>query len=149
MPVRGEVKEAPKKEAVAKEVKETTPRKAPAKQEATPVKEVVKKSILEEKVKKYLGEVSKELPTKVFELFERMLTNKESGEKSTVVFLAFSTNGESDDEVDDKFNVEKIKELLFHYHTAPEKIASGKIIVIEVVPPTEADEPHLVCFQEI
>lgn len=149
MPVRGEVKEAPKKEAVAKEVKETAPRKAPVKQETAPTKEVVKKSILEEKVKKYLGEVSKELPTKVFELFERMLTNKESGEKSTVVFLAFSTNGEADEDVDDEFNVSKIKDLLFYYHTAPEKIATGKIMVIEIVPPTEAGEPHLACFQEI
>ena len=146
MPVRGEAKVVQKSEAV----KETATRtRASHKEVATKKPEVVKKSIMEEKVKKYLAEVSKELPSKVFEIFERMLTSKESGEKSVVVFTAFSPNGEADEEVDDTFNIEKIKEVLFHYHTAQEKIATGKIMVVEVVPPSEEGEPHLACFQEI
>lgn len=150
MPVRGEVKEAPRKEAVAKEVKETAPRKAPTKQEPAPSKEaVVKKSILEEKVKKFISSVAKDLLDNVNDVFERSITDPETGEKANVLFLAFSPGGTEDDVVDDEFNKECIKTLLFHYHTAPDKAITGKMLFVEVMPPTEADAPHILCFQEI
>lgn len=151
MPVRGEVKEAPRKEAVAKEVKETAPRKAPAKQEpAKEVKqEVIKRSILEEKVKKFISTVAKDLLDNVNDVFERSISDPETGEKANVLFLAFSPGGTEDDVVDDEFNKECIKTLLFHYHTAPDKAISGKMLFVEVMPPTEPDAPHILCFQEI
>ena len=147
MPVRGEVKEAPKKGAVAKEVKETAPRKAPSKQEATPTKEVVKKSILEEKVLKYLSSIDVELPSKISEIFERVMTNTENNSKQNVCFMAFSKDGSGDGEVDDAYNVSVIKDILFHYWSKEYNL-TGKILVLEIIAPKTKEDPHILCIFE-
>lgn len=105
----------------------------------------VKKSPLEEKVKKFLDEVNPELQGKIQERLERVVSA--GGEKNNVLFLRFSDSSE-DEEVNDEANVEAIKEILFFYHTAPEKIKSGKAMVVEIVPKTE-DDPHTICFYEV
>lgn len=178
MPVRtGKV--APKKaEPVAKveEVKKTTPtrkvptRKEPVEEEVTkkvatrPARttpkveekdevdeegKTIKKSILEEHVKKFITKVAPDLLDKVNDVFERAITDTSTGEKNNILFLAFSDNGTDDDEVNDEFNIECIKTLLFAYHTDEEKPTKGKVLFAEVMPPKEAGSPHILCFQEV
>lgn len=149
MPVRGEAKEAPKKVEATEDVK--APRRVPtAKKETEPVKAgVVKKSILEERVKKFLTSVDKELLESVNDVFERAITDTTTGEKANVLFIAFSPGGTEDEVVDDAYNVDCIKKILFAYHTVPEKGTSGKLLFVEIMPPAEADAPHILCFQEI
>lgn len=105
----------------------------------------IKKSPLEDTVKKYLTLVNPEIEGKIQESLERVLSAE--GEKTNVLFVRFSASSE-DKEVDDEANIEVMKEILFHYHTAPEKVRGGKALVIEVVPSTE-DDPHTMCFYEV
>lgn len=144
--------EAPKVEAPKKTVAKRPSRaKAPeVKEEADEVGETtIKKSILETNVKKFITKVAPELLDKVNDVFERAISDSGSGEKNNVLFLAFSTNGVDDDEVDDAFNIECIKTLLFAYHTDEEKPGKGKILFAEVMPPKDAGSPHILCFQEV
>lgn len=150
MPVRGEAKEEPKRKApVGKVADKPAPRKAPGKREEEVEKpvagkpEVIKKSILEERVKKFIKSVDETLLDNVNDVFERAITDTSTGEKANVLFIAFSPNGTDDDVVDDAFNVDCIKTLLFAYMTVPEKGTSGKLLFAEVMPPTEADAPHI------
>lgn len=106
---------------------------------------IVKKSPLEEKVKKYLDEVSPEIQGKIHEKLERVVNA--DGEKNNVLFVRFSDSPE-DEEVNDEVNVSVIKDILFHYHTAPEKIKGGKALVLEIVPPADG-QPHTICFYEV
>ena len=156
MPVRGEVKEEPKGKApVGKVAEKPAPRKASGKREAEVEEpkagkpEVIKKSILEERVKKFIKSVDETLLDNVNDVFERAITDTSTGEKANVLFIAFSPNGTEDDVVDDAFNVECIKTILFAYMTVPEKGPSGKLLFAEVMLPAEADAPHILCFQEI
>lgn len=112
-------------------------------------KKVVQKSILEERVKKFIAEVDPEMVGKMNDIFERAILDNETKEKANVVFTAFSTNGADDEDVDDTFNIKCIKDILFHYHTMPEKAKGGKALVVEVVPPTSEGDPHLICFHEL
>lgn len=134
MPVRGKTTEKTEK---APEVKETTT--------DTTAPKTVQKSLLEEKVKKFLDEVNPTIKDKIQEKLERVVAS--GGEKTNVLFLRFSKNA-SDEEVDDEVNVETIKEILFAFHTMPENHKSGKALMVEIVPKTE-DDPHTMCFYEV
>lgn len=155
MPVRNEAPatkkapEAPKR--VRGEASPTTEKTKPAAAAKAPEPKVIQKSILEEKAKKFIAEVNPEYVDKINDILERQVLDKESNEKDNVVFVAFSPNGPDDEDVDDKFNVEVIKDCLFAYHTLPEKAKSGKQLVIEVMPPAEStpDAPHMLIFHEV
>lgn len=142
MPRRGKTKEVEEKPQVetTDEKKEEKPKKGSGK------KKVVKKSALADKVKSFVASVNPEYPEKVQEVMEKLVKDKE-GEKTNVVFVRFSENGD-DEEVNDEANIEVIKDLLFAYHTVPDKSTSGKQLMLEVLTPEDGD-PHTVCFHEV
>lgn len=137
MPVRGKTTEKTETAKVG-DVKEQTT-------DTTATPKTVQKSLLEEKVKKFLDEVNPTIKDKIQEKLERVVAS--GGEKTNVLFLRFSKNS-SDEEVDDEVNVETIKEILFAFHTMPENHKSGKALMVEIVPKTE-DDPHTMCFYEV
>lgn len=106
----------------------------------------VKKSPLQEKFKKFLKECNPEYPDMINDLSERMVSDDDT--KFPVVFAVFSKNGESDEDVDNEFNKDIIKNVLFFYHTAEEKHATGKVELIEVLPPEDENSPHILCYHE-
>jgi len=139
MPKRGEQNE-PKEVATKKTATENTTAK-PA---------TTQKFVVEERVKKFLAEIDPKFPDFINDTLNQEVTDKVSKEKTSVCFMAFSPNGKEDEAIDDEFNVKCIKDILFHYHTAEEKVKSGKHLMIEVLPPTpNTDEPTMICFHEV
>ncbi len=151
-PSKAPVRNVPGKGATApatNQPKAVAPRKAPQAPAApaTPAKGPVRKSPLVEKVKSFLNTVEPKLADKICELEERPVADGDGG-KQDVVFISFSPGGEKDDAVDDAYNVSKIKEVLFAYHTAPEKAATGKSMMVEVLPPAEKGVAHYLALHE-
>lgn len=107
----------------------------------------VKKLILTEKVKKYLGDIDKTIPTKIHEIVERVVVDDEKN-KNNCCFIVFSDDKEKET-VNDEVNVATIKDVLFAYHTAPNTANTGKAMIMEVLPPDEEGEAHLLVMQEV
>lgn len=108
--------------------------------------ERVQKSPMQERFKKFLGEVSKELPGMVNEMNERVHTTEDGG-KQHMVFATFSVDGEKDQELDNDYNKERIKDVLLHYHCNESKGAKAE--VVEVLPPADADSPYILCYYQV
>ena len=148
MPTRNEEttkKEQPVAKKAAVAPKKATP--APKKEDVKVEDDVVRKSPLQEKFKKMCEEAEVGLSGKINDISERML--KDEDRKVPMVFATFSPNGAADESVDDAFNVECIKKMLFAYHTLEEKQSSAtKATILEVMPPEGADEPHILCYHE-
>ena len=107
----------------------------------------VKKLILTEKVKKYLGDIDKAIPEKIHEIVERVVVDDEKN-KNNCCFVVFSDDKDKET-VNDEVNVATIKDVLFAYHTAPNEKSTGKAMIIEVLPPDEEGEAHLLVMQEV
>ena len=123
-----------RKKEVAEVAKEE--KKAPAKGAKTTKTE--KRSPLATKVKKFFAEVDDKLEESIYEIMEQQVKDSE-GNKENVMFVRFSDDVESD-EINEEFNVAKIKEVLYHYHTTDEKLKTGKAIVLDVIPVDENNE---------
>lgn len=106
----------------------------------------VTKYPLEEKVVKYLAAIRPDLPACINESVNSDVKTPDG--KVTVCFMTFSPNGADDESVDDDFNVQAIKDILFDYHTVPDKAPTGKQLIVEVLKPETEGDPTMVCFQE-
>lgn len=138
----------PKRVEKEEEVGQPVPAEAVAGTTATTEKSgAVKKLILTEKVKKYLGDIDKAIPEKIHEIVERVVVDDEKN-KNNCCFIVFSDDTEKD-AVNDEVNVATIKDVLFAYHTAPNTANTGKAMVMEVLPPDEEGEAHLLVMQEV
>lgn len=112
----------------------------------TGAKKTVKKNPFEERLKKFLENVQKGLTAKIHQI--KCVKVSEPGEpKVDMGFLVFSKNGAKDTEIDREYNVEVIKDVLFHYHTAPEKPTANPAF-LQVVNPVDEDSPYMLTYQE-
>lgn len=138
----------PKREEKVEEVEQPVTAKAVT-EEATETGKsgAVKKLILTEKVKKYLGDIDKTIPAKIHEIVERVVVDDEKN-KNNCCFIVFSDDIEKET-VNDEVNVATIKDVLFAYHTAPNTANTGKAMIMEVLPPDEEGEAHLLVMQEV
>lgn len=108
--------------------------------------QTVKKLPLTEKVKKWLGAVRPDLTDNIYEIVERVVEDDEKN-KNNVCFVTFSPEG---DDVDDAYNESAIKDVLFAYHTIPDKTPAGKVMLVEVLTPEEGSiEPYILVMQEV
>ena len=164
MPTRGTTDTPAKKEtgAAEKEVapktrRAATPAATPKKEEdggatnaatGTGIRNTVQKAPLQEKFKKFCNEAEAGLADKINDISERPV--QDGDERVPVVFATFGKDGAEtkEEDFDNEFNIECIKKVLFLYHTAEEKVKGGKSIIVEVLPPSAADEPHIICFHE-
>lgn len=139
----------PKREEITEDTQKKTTTTMPVEEKVEETK-TVQKSVLEERVKKFLKEIDPELLNKINELTDRQVVDKQNNnEKVNIVFMVFSTNGEQDgDKPDNAVNEECMKKILFHYHTATDK-TSGKSLLIEILASKSDDQPHVMCFQEM
>ena len=134
-----------------------TPAQKPVKTEKTSTDEVKGKKIVEkfpltEKAKKFLERVEKGLSGKIFETRE-VEAGKTGTAKHRVVFITFSETPKSDThpemtEQDDVFNVEKIKDILFYYHTSKDAPEQG-LELIQIIAPDAEEGFHLFAYQEL
>lgn len=134
-----------------------TPAKEPVKTEKKGTAEVSGKKIVEkfpltEKAKKFLEKVEKGLSGKIFETRE-VEAGKAGTAKHRVVFITFSETPKSDThpemtEQDDVFNVEKIKDILFYYHTSKDAPEQG-LELIQIIAPDAEEGFHLFAYQEL
>lgn len=131
----------PKREEVAEQPKAVAP-----KTEATKGT-TVKKFLMVERAKKFFDTIDPAINNHIHQIAERVVEDEEKN-KNTVCFVTFSTAGaKEEDLVDEVENTRIIKDILFAYHTTPEKIPSGKAIVLEVLPAKD-DVPHILVVQE-
>lgn len=135
---------------VGDESKKTTP--AP---KTEGEKKVVEKFPATEKLKKFLEKAEKGLSKLIFETRE-IEVGKTGEAKSRIVYVSFAPTpkGEDHEELtpeDDVFNVQKIKDVLFHYHTSEYTDQAGMVLIMQVLQPA-LDDPngfHLLAYQEI
>lgn len=144
-----EAQDAPKPARAARAKKEETTA-PPAETATAPAKEekagTVKKFLLTEKVKKYLGEIAPDSVQHIHEVEERIVQDEENY-KNNVCFITFSDDPKQE-ATNDEFNVGIIKDVLFGFHTTPEKHKTGKAMYVEVIPATD-DAPHILIVQEV
>lgn len=110
-------------------------------------KKIIRKNVFDDNFYKYLEEVNPELKGKVFEVKFTKIAEPNMP-KMDAAFVIFSENGVEDDEVVEEANVECIKEVLFHYHIAPDKV-QNKVKNIQIIAKKDESEPFVMCYQEI
>lgn len=130
----------------------TATKTAPASKTAGAQK-VVEKFPTTEKLKKFLEKAEKGLSKQLFNVKE-IEAGKQGEQKNRIVFFTFAENPAKEDQdgltpEEDQFNVQKIKDVLFHYHTM-EFEQAGTVIVLQVSRPMPDDPSgyHLLSYQE-
>lgn len=142
MPVREAKEKEPEQKVKAKAAPE---KKKAVKKDSEPVatkeaKGVIKMNPTEKKFKGYLKKLG--LDDKVFEV--KTVRVKEADAARDVSFATFSTNGDKDESLDEEFNKQCIKDVLFDYHT--ENKAGNDIISVSVLD-GDADNPFILAYQ--
>lgn len=149
MPKRAEKPEVAEAIEPKTEAKSNKTTKRPAEKQD---KKVVEKFPTLEKAKKYLEKVRKGLSGEIFDAKE-IEAGKQGEQKVRIVFMNFSKVPKSDSHEEltpeeDAYNVERIKDALFYYHTGKDD-SSDNAVVLQVITPADEDGFHLLAYQEI
>lgn len=136
MPIR-------KEEAVAEKKPVAPAKEAPKGGE----KVLVQKSLLAERVKKYIKSIRPTMIDQIYEIMDRKVTA--DGEQVTMCFVTFSENGSQDEGVIEEVNIECMKEILWDFYTKEDNAPASKALFIDILPPKTSEDPHIMCFQEV